>query len=335
MTVAGQLVASRRHAEKTVSQIALKCFTCDMDGQISRPIVLNGRVLDTKAGILRDASGSEIPLRPQSYQVFRFLAENPNRIVTKNELFDAVWPNTAVTENSLVQCIHEIRRAIEDESQVILKTAARRGYQLVVPNSCPPREMTSKPIGPLAELASGNLGRKRQLIYAAAVAVVATLLLVIWKPIQDQSPAVPASIAVLPFSYESDTPQRADFAQGFTEDVITDLTRFRDLEVIAPSSIKKYEGESQDTQQVATELHVRYVLQGSIRRQNDHLRVTAQLIEAASGVRVWAEQWDRRLEDAFTIETDLAHELAERSEDTREPFLLQTSKLRCANAQAT
>ena len=106
-----------------------------MSDQPARPIIINGMALDSASEVLRDTSGAEISLRAQSFAVLKHLALNADRIVTKDELMDAVWPGTAVTENSLVQCIHEIRRALGDESQSILKTMARRGYRLVLPGA--------------------------------------------------------------------------------------------------------------------------------------------------------------------------------------------------------
>ena len=95
--------------------------------------VVNGVSADFAAEVLRDRSGAAVPLRPQSFAVLRHLAGNPDRLVTKEELTAAVWPEVAVTDDSLVQCIHEIRRALGDDQHVVLQTAARRGYRLVIP----------------------------------------------------------------------------------------------------------------------------------------------------------------------------------------------------------
>ena len=95
--------------------------------------VVNGVSADFAAEVLRDRSGAAVPLRPQSFAVLRHLAGNPGRLVTKEELTAAVWPEVAVTDDSLVQCIHEIRRALGDDQHVVLQTAARRGYRLILP----------------------------------------------------------------------------------------------------------------------------------------------------------------------------------------------------------
>ena len=94
---------------------------------------INGVTIDLANETLRDASGNPIVLRPQCFAVLRYLVENADRLVTKDALMAAVWPDTAVTDDSLVQCIHEIRRALGDDDHAVLKTVPKRGYRLVLP----------------------------------------------------------------------------------------------------------------------------------------------------------------------------------------------------------
>jgi TolB-like protein len=250
-------------------------------------IMLNGRAFDTAAEELRDTAGNHVTLRPQSVAVLKYLVLKADRVVTKDELMGAVWPNVAVTENSLVQCIHEIRRALGDESQSILKTVSRRGYRLVV--------------------GEANTLKAIERATTAKPNVQPTQLWAMWRPTLY---AAMCLIAVLPFNYESDDKQQSYLAAGFTEDVITDLTRFRDLEVIAQNSTKIYSDEPHDIKKIGRDLNVRYVLEGSIRKQGTQLRVTAQLVDASSAARVWAERWDRPVADIFAIQTELSQELA-------------------------
>jgi TolB-like protein/DNA-binding winged helix-turn-helix (wHTH) protein/tetratricopeptide (TPR) repeat protein len=273
-------------------------------------IVLNGRTFDVAAEVLRDPAGSEVPLRPQSFAVLKYMTVNADRVVTKDELMAAVWPDVAVTENSLVQCIHEIRRALGDESQSILKTVARRGYRLVV------RETHTLIDTERATTTRLNV-QTRQLrawrhpaLFAAVFLIVAVLGVSFWQTHEEEQSVVPPSIAVLPFNYESDDKQQSLLAAGFTEDVVTDLTRFRDLEVIAQNSTNMYTAEPHDIKRIGRDLNVRYVLEGSIRRQGTQLRVTAQLVDALSATRIWAERWDRPIADIFAIQTELSQELA-------------------------
>jgi TolB-like protein/Tfp pilus assembly protein PilF len=118
------------------------------------------------------------------------------------------------------------------------------------------------------------------------------------------------SIAVLPFDNLGGDEQTGRLADGITEDIIADLARFRDLVVIARNSVEIYKDNAVDIRQVGRDLSVRFVLEGSIQRQGDRFRVTAQLIEAASGAHVWSERWDRPVDDIFAVQTEVAERIA-------------------------
>ncbi len=273
-------------------------------------IILNGRAFDTAAEVLRDPTGNDIPLRSQSVAVLKYLVLNSDRVVTKDELVGAVWPDVAVTENSLVQCIHEIRRALGDDRQSVLKTVARRGYRLVVGETNTLIDKERATTAWLNVQTTQLWALRRPTLYAAVFLIAAAFGVYFWQTHVEEQSVVPPSIAVLPFNYESDDKQQRYLAAGFTEDVITDLTRFQDLEVIAQNSTKMYSDEAHDFKKIGRDLNVRYVLEGSIRRQGTQLRVTSQLVDASSAARVWAERWDRPVADVFAIQTELSQELA-------------------------
>jgi DNA-binding winged helix-turn-helix (wHTH) protein len=98
-----------------------------------RKLAVNGVIADFDSETLRTASGQSVDLRPQAFAVLRYLAEHAGRLVTKDELMDALWAGRSVTDDNLVQCVHEIRRAFQDTDRLVLKTAPRRGYRLVLP----------------------------------------------------------------------------------------------------------------------------------------------------------------------------------------------------------
>lgn len=125
------------------------------------------------------------------------------------------------------------------------------------------------------------------------------------EPDSVASPSDKPSIAVLPFTNLSGDPAQEYFSDGITEDIITELSRFRALFVIARNSSFTYKGKPADVRQVARELGVRYVLEGSARKAGDRARVTAQLVDAATGSHLWAEHYDRTLEDVFALQEDL------------------------------
>jgi TolB-like protein/class 3 adenylate cyclase/Tfp pilus assembly protein PilF len=142
----------------------------------------------------------------------------------------------------------------------------------------------------------------------AAVAAVVGGWFLMSQP-KTASDTVP-SIAVLPFDNLSGDEATGRLAEGITEDIITDLARYRDLDVIARNSVKQYKGKAVDVRQIAKELNVGYVLEGSIQRQADTVRVTAQLVETNHGSHVWSERWDRPAEDVFAVQTEVAERVA-------------------------
>jgi DNA-binding winged helix-turn-helix (wHTH) protein len=160
----------------------------------------NGVVADFGSETLRDASGNAIPLRPRSFAVLRHLADNPGRLVTKDELMQAVWPGIAVTDDSLVQCIGEIRRAIGDDAHAVLRTVPRRGYRLVPPQGRP-------------EAPPRRLGG-----WARAVAVAAVLLAAggigAWRLLRPAPTGDMPLVAVLTFGRARTTPRRGGWPPG-------------------------------------------------------------------------------------------------------------------------
>ena len=124
--------------------------------------------------------------------------------------------------------------------------------------------------------------------------------------------ATQPSVAVLPFANLGGDEATGRLADGITEDIITDLSRFRELDVIAQNSTAVYKGKPADVREIGRALNVRYVLEGSIQRQGDQVRVTAQLIDATTGTHVWSERWDRPAEDVFAVQTEIAEQAASR-----------------------
>lgn len=234
--------------------------------------------LDIAQGCLRSAD-REVALRPKSFEVLRHLVENAGRLVTKDELIKAVWPNVTVTDESLARCISEVRRAIADADQKIIKTVPRRGYRLSIPVS----------------RHSGDAG----------AATVATPPVTGTKAGFGPRIADPPSIAVLPFANLSGDPQQEYFSDGITDDIITELSRFSELAVIARNSTFQFKGKALDVRDVGRQLGVRYVLEGSIKRAGDRIRISAQLIDAVSGAHRWAERYDREVSDVFAVQDEV------------------------------
>jgi adenylate cyclase len=234
-------------------------------------------VLDTDRRELERGAKS-VPLGPQVFDLLVYLLQNRERVVSKSDLFSTIWHDRTVSESTLTSHINAARKAIGDsgESQGLIRTIARKGFRFVAP-----------------------------------VTEESPLALPIPTPVLKDSLAPPdwASIAVVPFEVlgQSDETYVAD---GFVEDIITELSRFSELFVIARNSSFQYRGSTLDVRQVGQELGVRYVLEGSIRRDGNRLRITAQLIDAATGAHRWAERYDRTIDDLFALQDEIACTIA-------------------------
>ena len=213
-----------------------------------------------------------------------------------------------LSEDAYRQVSGRLDMAVADLGPTQLKNIERpiRVYslQVGVPAQAKPA-MAAKPPEPK--------GRSRLALLAAGIAA---LLLVIaagaWHFLGGNRSALVAApaIAVLPFDNLGGDEQASRLADGMTEDVITDLARYKDFLVIARNSTMTYKGKPVDARQVAKDLNVRYVLAGSIQRQADQLRVTADLIDATTGAQVWSERWDRPAQDLFTVQAEVADKVA-------------------------
>jgi len=207
---------------------------------LDQPLSFGRYRLEPRGGLM--FGGREVRLTPKALALLSFLAERPGKVVTKEELFAAVWPNTTVGDAALVTCIQEVRKALRDNARRprYIETLHRRGYRFIGGNA-------------------SSTARSR----ASAVSETSDL------PLPDRP-----SIAVLPFANISDGPDQDYFADGISEDLITGLSRIRWLFVIARNSTFVYKGRAVDVKQVARQLGVRYVLEGSVRRAGKQLRIS-------------------------------------------------------------
>lgn len=206
-----------------------------------------------------------VTLEPQVFALLTHLVRNRDRVVSKDEIFENIWRGRIVSDGTLNSRINSVRRAVGDtgSEQAIIKTFSRRGFRFVA-------DVEEDDGMPTADEAGRIFER----------------------------PAV----AVLPFENIGGDPEQEYFADGLTDDIITSLSRFRFFIVIARNSSFSYKGSNIDFRQLGQELGARYVIEGSVRKGGDRLRITAQLIEAASGNHLWAERYDGALEDVFDLQ---------------------------------
>jgi TolB-like protein/Tfp pilus assembly protein PilF len=228
------------------------------------------------------ARGSElVSVGPQVFDLLVYLLQNRARVVSKNDLLEAVWHGRIVSESTLTSHINAVRKAVGDsgERQRLIRTIARKGFRFVGEV----REVqTSSDRGPV-KLTLPT--RSDELSHVTALAL----------------PDKP-SIAVLPFQNMSGDPEQDYFADGMVEDIITALSRMSSLLVIARNSSFTYKGRTVDVKQVGRELGVRYVLEGGVRKAASRVRITGQLIDAATGMHLWADRFEGSIEDIFDLQ---------------------------------
>ncbi|MEK1891110.1 MAG: winged helix-turn-helix domain-containing protein [Phyllobacterium sp.] len=264
-----------------------------MDTQGIPTLTINGIVVDFERETMCDRAGNSIDLRPQSFAVLRLLAENANRVVTKDELIQSIWRGLAVTDDSIVQCIHEIRRALHDESQAILKTVPKRGYRLMI----------SADAGSTA----GGLNSRSFFLSGLFLSLVIATVLAWWllerpQPLRDRTPVV----AVLPFDDMSPERNLRYLGDGLAEDLISMLASAPDISVIARNSSFTFGRSPVDVRKVGVELGADFVLEGSVRREGDRLRLVAQLNDAKTGQHLWAQRFDELESDPWKLQDKVA-----------------------------
>jgi adenylate cyclase len=265
----------------------------------------------------------DIDLRPKTFSVLQYLVANAGRLLSKDEILKAVWPGVFVTEDSLVRCVHEARLALGDADGRLIRTVPRRGYlfdaPVIVseggapgvpdPESGPTSSNRSSAIAAAPALAD----RKRRSFWIASGA--AALLLAIltaavlwprWTP--GPEPDHP-SIAVLPFVNMSGDPRQEFYSDAITEDLITGLAHFPNLFVIARNSTFAYKGSPLRDREIGAELGAHYLLEGSVRREQERLRITAQLIDARTEEQLWAKQFNGYARDV-ALQDEVTQEIA-------------------------
>ena len=261
--------------------------------------------LDLARGALLGPAGDELPLRPKSKALLRLLVENAGRVVDRDAIMDAIWPDVVVTDESITQCVRDIRRALGDEGQRLLKTLPKRGYLL---------QAEVVRAGPTAAAFPRRGAGSHHPALAGAAALFAVVFLggvwALWPA--DPGAVVEPSVAVLPFDNLGGDEATSRLADGVTEDIITDLGRFRDVKVIARNTTESYKGKAVDPRQLGRDLGVAYALEGSIQRAGERFRISAQLIATATRAHVWSGRWDRPAADVFAVQSEIAEEVAVR-----------------------
>jgi adenylate cyclase len=238
--------------------------------------LFEGFRLDRRRGVLSSKNGdgvfAETALGSRAIEILGVLAGRPGDLVSRAEIIEAVWPDTAVEDSNLNVQIAALRRVVDQGRSAgsCIQTVPGRGYRFVAPVTW--LETAAPPAVP---------------------------------PIAPQ-----LSIVVLPFTNLSDDAEQQYFADGITEDLTTDLSRIAGMLVISRNTAFTYKNHRVDTKQIGRELSVRYVLEGSVQRSGKQVRVTAQLIDAETDTHLWSERFDREMGDLFAMQNELTSRIA-------------------------
>jgi len=273
---------------------------------IDRSIYFEDFELDLDRGLLL-RGGEELQLRRQSFEVLRYLAERSGDLVTKDELLSDVWAGRAVTDDSITQCLMEIRAALGDENHSKVKTLPRRGYLFDLPVS------DTEP-GFRSDTTFSAFINSRKSGFALVVAGLVTVLVIgfmIWRP-GFSPPASQLSLAVLPFDNRSNREEDQFFTVGMHDDLLATIAKIGSMKVISRTSVLEYKDTVKKIPQIAKELGVANILEGGIQRSGNQVRINVQLIDAASDEHLWAEIYDRELtaENLFAVQSEIAKMIA-------------------------
>jgi TolB-like protein/DNA-binding winged helix-turn-helix (wHTH) protein/Flp pilus assembly protein TadD len=299
--------------------------------------LFNGFALDLARGCV--VRGNEpVHLRPQSYEVLRYLVENKGHLISKDKLIEEVWHGRAVTDGSLVKCIEEVREALGPDAPQYVRNVRGRGYIFdtgveeqeagyafsrseqidVLRVTVEDHEETDETnVTALADLASkpsrSPIYLKKVALAAAGLVIVITAVIVAYRffssPVPDSVPI--KSIAVLPFQNQSGNADVEYLSDGVTESVINRLSQLPGIKVIARSSSFKYKGKEVDPKEVARTLGVEAIITGRVLQRGEDLLVSAELMDARDGTQVWGEQYKRKASDLLLVQADISHEIAE------------------------
>ncbi|MCG8426455.1 MAG: winged helix-turn-helix domain-containing tetratricopeptide repeat protein [Chromatiales bacterium] len=257
--------------------------------------------------------GKTVKLEPKVMDVLCYLAARPGELITRDDLERDVWKGAIVSYDSLTTAIIKLRKALTDNARNprYIETIPKRGYRLIatvshhqdaetnIDKTASSETQTAPPFTPY--LKSWGL-------LAALLLITLSMVLIYQRtPLPKQSASVPQdhSIVVLPFDSLDDNPKLAGFADGMTDDIITDLSSLSGLQVIASNTAFTLKQQEITPQQIGNELGVDFVLQGSIRYSGNAIRVNAQLIDTKSGYQKWAERYDRQLAEVFSVQDEM------------------------------
>lgn len=265
------------------------------------------------------SQGNEpVHLEPKVMDLLVYMSQNPDYVHSRDELLEHVWSGMVVSDEALTNAIIKLRKAFNDDARHprFIETLSKRGYRLIAPVSSTGtyEQANNQPVsdGALETIKKQPIMIRKWfftlalVIFIIVVAAMAPWFLQEGQETIHQPPGLPLpdkpSIAVLPFINTGNEIEYSYFSDGITDDLITDLSSLSGLFVISRNSTFQYKGRAVDVKQVAKTLGVRYILEGSVRRMGERVRVNTRLVDGASGEQLWAERYDGDLQDVFKLQ---------------------------------
>lgn len=253
---------------------------------------------------------AQVKLESKVMSVLQYLAQHKGELVTREALEQAIWSDTVVGYDALTSCIAKLRKVLEDDPRQprYIETISKKGYRLIgeVSSTAPcSKNADMSTTGILSRRIPGWGIAASLLVVGLIFAGVLKLLPANVDKVFERRAGSRPSIVVLPFANISDEPGHDYYSEGITVDITTALSKLSGLFVISPSSASGYRESSADIKQVAGTLGVRYVVEGSVRRAGDRLRVNVHLVDAERDVYLWSEKYDRQLQNVFAVQDDI------------------------------
>lgn len=288
--------------------------------------LFNDFTLDLARGCLTQ-NGAPIHLRPQTYEVLRYLAANSGRLISKDQLIETVWQGRAVTDGSLGKCIEEIREALGVEGREYVRNVRGRGYIFDTKNGLNEHvaskrseeiefvsvvvEETNESTNSARRTPERQISRSKRVVEATLLLLPLVLLpAYLYGVSRWKTPSRIESVAVLPLSNDSGNPEFDYLSDGMTDTLISTLARIPGLSVKSRSSVLRYKGKNVEPQQVASELKVQAVLNGRVAQHGDDVSLYVSLVDAKTGNELWGEQYKRKAKDIVFLQSDVANDVS-------------------------
>src|SRR5882757_525731 len=286
--------------------------------------------LDTANHLLR-RNGDRVPITPKAFDVLAYLVEHAGRLVTQDEILEALWPETYVNPEVLRKYILEIRKVLGDRpnNPEFVETVPKRGYRFVAPvleeseaeplvaatSAAIEEPSKEESVGPATVPSGQESSTSKYRLWKLAVLPVLVVLAAAaiagqhFRAARNRADATSlkdTSIVVLPFADIRAAKDQEYFSDGLAEQLINDLAKISGLKVVGRSSAFQFKGRNEDLRDVGRKLGVANVLEGSVRRDGNHVRITAELIKTNDGFQLWSQTYDREIKDIFAVEDEIA-----------------------------